>query len=199
MVCVGYLFGIRSAHFMPKNPPHKPQLSLTLNWANMNDSSLKQKLLKLTELRYKYLPELGKRLRSEETVFGAILQAHLFVELLLNEVIALCLEHNAEAIFSARLSFDQRLSIASKLKLANEFPVIEDYALGSLRKLNKLRNKLAHRYNHEVSDEELRELFVGLEADFPYQELFEHGREIVVSMYIAFIYGHIFQKYEEDI
>ncbi|HRD64571.1 MAG TPA: hypothetical protein PKY50_00280 [Candidatus Competibacter sp.] len=164
----------------------------------MSDTSLRSKLLKQTELRYKYLPELSRRLAADDKVLGAILQGHLFVESLLEQLIQLCLGQNAEAVLSARLTFDQKLVISSKLCLADNWPLIPDYVVGSLRKLNSLRNKLAHRYGHEVTESDLRELFVGLESELPYQEVLEHGAEIAISRYIAFIFGHLLPKYEPD-
>jgi hypothetical protein len=164
----------------------------------MNDTTLRLKLLKLTELRYKYLPELSRRLAADDNALGAILQGHLFVESLLEQLIRLCLGQNAEAVLSVRLSFDQKLGISSKLCLVDGWPLIPESVVGSLRKLNALRNKLAHRYGHEVTQSDLRELFVGLESELPYQEVFEHGDEIAVSRYMAFIFGHLLPKYDTE-
>ena len=164
----------------------------------MKDVSLRTKLLTLTKLRYQYLPQLGERLQSDDKILSAILQGHLFVESLLEELIKVCLENNSEAVLSARLSFDQKLVIAAKLHLANEWPLIPDYVVGSLRKLNSLRNKLAHRYGHEASEEDIRELFVGLEQELPYQEIFEDGLETAISRYVAFIFGCMLPKYEAN-
>lgn len=164
----------------------------------MSDSHIRSKLLRLTELRYQHFPELSRRLVADEKLLGAILQGHLFVESLLEELITLCLDKNSEAVLSASLSFDQKLTISSKLHLAVDWPLIPDYVVGSLRKLNSLRNKLAHRYGHEVSESDVRELFVGLENELPYQEIFEDGTEVAISRYIAFIFGHLLPKYESN-
>jgi hypothetical protein len=162
----------------------------------MSITPLGEKLLKLTELRYQRLPELFTRLQSEEKSLSAILQGHLFVESLLEDLIRLCLDKNAEAVLAARLTFDQKLEISSKLRLADDWPLIPDYALGSLRKLNSLRNKLAHRYGHEITEADLRELFVGLEDELPYPDLFGGGHETAISRYFSFIFGHLLPKYE---
>jgi hypothetical protein len=108
----------------------------------------------------------------------------------------LSLERNADAVLSARLTFDQKLTISSKLYLEDDWLLIPDYVVGSLKKLNKLRNKLAHNYGHEITESDLRELFVGLETELPYQEILEHGAEITISRYIAFIFGNLLPKFE---
>ena len=159
-------------------------------------SDLREKLLKLAELRYERMPGLNQRLRSKDSHLAGILQCHLFVESILEELIQLCLGTNADAVLSARLSFEQKLAIAAKLELEKDWPLLQDYVVGSLRKLNSLRNKLAHRYGHEVSGGDIRELFVGCEQDLPYQDVLESGIEIGISRYAAFIFGNLLPKYE---
>lgn len=159
-------------------------------------SDLREKLLKLTLLRYQRMPELGQRLHSNDGHLAAILQCHLFVESLLEELIRLCLGSNTDAVLSARLSFDQKLTIAAKLKLEKDLPLLQDYVVGSIRKFNSLRNKLAHRYGQEVSSDDVRELFVGCEQDLPYQDVLEHGISIGIKRYAAFIFGNMLPKYE---
>ncbi len=150
-------------------------------------SDLREKLLKLTALRYQRMLELDQRLRSNDGHLAAILQCHLFLESLLEELMRLCLGGNADAVLSAHLSFDQKLRIAAKLELEKNWPLLQDYVVGSIRKLNSLRNKLAHRYGHEVSSDDVRELFVGCEQHLPYQDVLEHGIDIGISRYAAFI------------
>ena len=159
-------------------------------------SDLREKLLKLTALRYQHVLELDQRLRCNDGHLASILQCHLFVESLLEELIRLCLESNGDAVLSARLSFDQKLTIAANLELETGWPVLQDYVVGSIRKLNSLRNKLAHHYGHEVSSEEVRELFVACERDLPYQDVLEDGIAIGISRYAAFIFGNMLPKYE---
>ena len=159
-------------------------------------SDLRNKLLKITALRYQRTLELVQRLESNDGHLAGILQCHLFVESILEELIRLCLGGNADAVLSARLSFEQKLAIAAKLELVKDWPLLQDYVVGSLRKLNSLRNKLAHRFGHEVSIDEVRDLFVGCEQDLPYQDVLEHGVGIGISRYASFIFGSMLPKYE---
>lgn len=164
----------------------------------MNDTSLKSRLLQLTDLRYRRLSELVKILSSENNPLSGILQCHLFVESLLEELIRFSLGKNAEAILSAHLNFNQKLAIVAKLELYNNWPLMPDYVIASLRRLNALRNKLAHRYGYDITQNEIRELFVGIESELPYNDILDLGIETAISRYAAFIFGHMLPKYESD-
>ncbi|MBI3797780.1 MAG: hypothetical protein HY268_12535 [Deltaproteobacteria bacterium] len=48
-----------------------------------------------------------------------------------------------------------------------------------------------------ILEEQVRELFVGLEEELPYSDILEHGLHIAISRYAAFIFGHMLPKYEE--
>lgn len=161
-----------------------------------NVTPLGEKLLQLTAIRRQRMLELDKRMRPSAGHLAGILQCHLLVESLLEELIRLCLAQHADAVLSAKLSFEQKLAIASKLELDKGWPLMESFVVGSLRKLNSLRNKLAHRYGYEVSAEDVKELFVGCEGGLPYGDVLEHGVEIGISRYAAFIFGSMLPKYE---
>ena len=125
-------------------------------------------LLTLTQLRYKNMPLLMEAAKGDNGVLGEIVRIHLVTEYLLEELIRLVLEKNAEAVLSIGLKYSQKLQLASQLELIEELNLLPDYVVGSLRKLNKLRNRVAHRLNESVEDAEVLELFVGLESELPY-------------------------------
>jgi hypothetical protein len=157
---------------------------------------LGEKLLQLTAIRRRRILELDKRLRPSDGHLAGILQCHLLVESLLEELIHVCLGQYADAVLSAKLTFDQKLVIASKLKLDDDWSLMTDFVVGSLRKLNSLRNKLAHRYGYEVSADDVRELFVGRESMLPYSDALEFGVETGISRYAAFIFGNMLPSFE---
>jgi hypothetical protein len=159
-------------------------------------SDTRDALLKLTELRYKNLALMMDQLRDNDTLIAEILRAHLVSEFLLEELIRLALGDKADAILSIGLRYHQKLELSSKLELVKEFQLLPDYVVGSLKKLNKLRNKIAHQLNEVITDDEIKELFMGLENELPYQDMFEHGSTIAVKRYLAFIYGCMLPKYE---
>lgn len=150
----------------------------------------------LTELRYRNMPLLMEAAKGDDGVAGEIVRIHLVTEYLLEELIRLVLERNAEPVLSIGLKYSQKLKLASQLELVEEFNLLPDYVVGSLRKLNKLRNRVAHRLNESVKDAEILDLFVGLESELPYVELMEHGRVGALRRYLSFIFGCMLPKFE---
>lgn len=159
-------------------------------------TELDKKLLHLTALRHKRLPELMERLQSGDDYLAGVLQCHLFVESLLEDLIRLCLGRHAEAVLSVQLTFKQKVAIVGKLELEPGWMLVEHEAIGSLSKLNSLRNKLAHRYGHELSEDDIRGLFVGCENTLGYGDVLDAGIKIGISRYAAFIFGSLLPKYE---
>jgi hypothetical protein len=134
--------------------------------------------------------------KDDDGVISEILRIHLVTEYLLEELIRLVLEKNAEPVLSIGLKYSQKLELASKLELIEEFNLLPDYVVGSLRKLNKLRNRVAHRLNEFVNDAEILELFVGMESELLYVELMENGQVIALRRYLSFICGYMLPKFE---
>ena len=159
-------------------------------------SETKDTLLKLTALRYKNLALMMDKLRDDDTLIAEILRVHLVTEYLLEELIKLSFEDKAEAILSIGLRYHQKLELASKLELVKEFRLLPDHVIGSLRKLNKLRNRVVHQLDEVVTSDEIKELFVGLENELPYGDVSELGSTIAMKRYLAFVYGCILPKYE---
>lgn len=134
--------------------------------------------------------------KGDDGVVGEIVRIHLVTEYLLEELIRLVLDDNAEPVLSIGLKYSQKLQLASQLELVEEFDLLPDYVVGSLRNLNKLRNRVAHRLNEAVEDAEILDLFVGLENELPYSELMGHGRIVALQRYLSFIFGCMLPKYE---
>jgi hypothetical protein len=161
-------------------------------------SETRDALLKLTELRYKNLVLMMDKVRDNDTLIAEILRVHLVTEFLLEELIKLSFEDKAEALLSIGLRYQQKLELASKLELVKEFRLLPDYVVGSLRKLNKLRNRVAHQLDEVVTDDEIKELFMGLENELPYNDLSELGPVHAMKRYLTFIYGCMLPKYESS-
>jgi len=136
------------------------------------------------------------RLTADDGTLSVLLQCHLFAESLLEELIRLALGTNSQAVLAVKLTFDQKLTIASRLRLRKDWDLLPDYVVGSLRKLNALRNKLAHRYGQNLTADEVKELFVGLDGHLPYQDVLDSGVRTGVIRYAAFIVGSMLPKYE---
>ncbi|MGB7874136.1 MAG: hypothetical protein WBL25_07115, partial [Anaerolineales bacterium] len=135
-------------------------------------SQLKEKLLQLAEIRWKTLPALTKQSKFLfEVGFEAnamdpvafIVRCHLLTEVILDKLLQFVLEPNGDAVLYVDLTYKKKLDIASRCVLAEDYMLLEDYVVGSLRKLNKIRNRLAHQLDAEVTREEVIELFMGIE------------------------------------
>ena len=163
---------------------------------------LKNKLLQLTTLRYKNLPTLMNSMKVNDVLdigdpVSRILKCHLLSEVVLDELLQLALKPNGDAVLSANLSYSKKLSIASRCILAEDYKLLPDFVLGSLRKLNKIRNRLAHELGATVSREEVIELFMGFNHPMPFDPA-ETEISLIIYHYTAFIFGNMLPKFEVD-
>jgi hypothetical protein len=164
-------------------------------------SQFKDKLLQLTALRYKTLPLLIESMKPDENlqvgdVVSRILKCHLLSEVVLDRLLELALEPNGEAVLSARLSFNQKLDIASRTILVEDYELLPDFVVGSLRKLNQIRNRLSHELGASVTREEVLDLFMGIDHLMPIDPTTAELSHIIYQ-YTAFIFGYMLPKFEE--
>lgn len=104
------------------------------------------------------LKEINERWSQNIEVIGRILRAHLFVEHFLTAYVAKA-NPRLGSMSEARLAFAQKISL---LDTSNE-----DIAqiLPGLKRLNAIRNRLAHNLNSHVTEEDAR-VFLGCERFF---------------------------------
>lgn len=160
-------------------------------------SKLKKQLLELTKRRYKKLPKLFETMRKMMEIddsISLIIRCHLTTESLLDELIELVFFPNGNAITSSSLSYDKKLQILSKAKLVDDWPVLPDHVIGSLRKLNSIRNRMAHKIEATLNAEEITELFMG---EIPLTVNSEEKNvNILIYHYTSFIFGNLLPNYE---
>jgi len=170
-----------------------------------------QKLLELTELRYDILPMLIQSTQlSETTTYGdsatsralslgdpvsRIVKCHLLSEVILDKLLLLALAPNGEAVLAASLRYSQKLAIASRCKLTEDIELLPDFVVGSLGKLNRMRNRLAHEFNATVTREDVIALFMGIDHPMPCN-LATAAIELLIYHYAPFIFGNMLPKYE---
>jgi len=164
-------------------------------------SELKDKLLRLTALRYQTMPLLIISMKSDENLHigdevSLILKCHLLSEAVLDKLLELAFEPNGEALLSARLTYSQKLDIASRSKLTEDYALLPDFVVGSLRKLNQIRNRLSHELGATVTREEVIELFMGIDFPMPIDPSSADVSKIIYQ-YTAFIFGYMLPKFEE--
>lgn len=160
-------------------------------------SEQKHPLEKITALRYKNYFLMTDTMRDNDNLIAVILRVHLVSEYLLEELIRFVFEEKADAILSIGLRYQQKLELVSKLELVEDWELLPDFVVVSLKKLNKLRNRVAHRLNEKIIDDEIRDLFMGLEDELPYQDISEFGSVTAMKRYLAFIYGCMLPKFEK--
>jgi hypothetical protein len=161
---------------------------------------LKDKLLRLTALRYETLPLLIANMQVDEGLrigdpVSRILKCHLLSEAVLDKLLEFALEPNGDAVLSARLNYNQKLTIASRSILAQDYELLPDYVVGSLRKLNQIRNRLAHELGASVTREEVMELFMGIGHPMPIDPS-TADVSLLIYHYTAFIFGNMLPKFE---
>lgn len=92
-----------------------------------------------------------EQLIFETNELSPILRGHIFIEKILEALIAKSLPH-PKALFSRNRSFDLKLDLAKAMGLLGE----KHYS--SFRALNNIRNNYAHRANYKISLEEISAL-----------------------------------------
>jgi len=167
-------------------------------------SQLKEKLLQLTEIRWKTLPklteqskllfEIGFESKAMDPV-AFIIRCHLLTEVVLDKLLQFVLEPNGDAVLSVDLTYSKKLDIASRCILAEDFMLLEDYVVGSLRKLNKIRNRFSHQLDAEVTRDEVIELFMGIQYPMPIS-LQTADISLIIYHYMGFIFGSMLPKWE---
>ena len=153
---------------------------------------------KITAFSYKNFSLLIDTLRNEDNLISEIVRVHLVSEYLLEELIRFSFNERADAILSIGLRYQQKLDLVSKLKFIDDVDLLPHYIVGSLRKLNRLRNRVAHRLNEAVTDDEVKDLFMGLEDELPYHDMEKIGSVTMLKRFLAFLYGSLLPKYEQS-
>ncbi|WP_426662961.1 hypothetical protein [Rhodanobacter aciditrophus] len=99
--------------------------------------------------------ELNLRWNQDSALMGLILRSHLFVEYYLGRYLQL---HNPSLgdVDDARLSFAQKVDLIDR----NDRAVA--YLIPGIRRLNKIRNRLAHSLNEGVTEED-RDVFLSVD------------------------------------
>jgi hypothetical protein len=95
---------------------------------------------------------------TSDDLLGAALRGHLWVE---NELI-----HIIHELLPRPGAFNlDRISFPSKVELAAALGAISPDDVPAYRNLNTLRNRLAHRFDSQVTEEDERSLFASMTAE----------------------------------
>lgn len=157
------------------------------------------KIKALTSKRYELTPLVVEQTRDMGNTFNEVVKAHLLTELFLEELVKLAVPEIFDAFKSIKLKYSQKLEFVSKLQLTDDFPLLDEHTIGSLRKLNRMRNDFSHRLGHSVTDEEVEALYAGhlpSVKDFYGDEVVGVGQSMAIVRYVFCIFGNMFPKYE---
>ena len=124
-----------------------------------------------------------------------ILKCHLLTEHILDSLLRHCFAPNGDAVLGIRLGYRQKLDIASKCLLVEEYSLLDTTTVGSLRRLNTLRNRIAHKLGEVVDPLEIFELFMGVDHPMAISET-ETDVGLIVYHYCSFIFGNMLPNYQ---
>jgi hypothetical protein len=111
-----------------------------------------KKLMNIKEARDKEISiferEIGK---ASDSIYGVLI-AHLYIEHLLDRYLRTKLKTAVGLFGKGGLSF------SNKLKLVRGFGELDPQLIGSISKLNSIRNNCAHLFGHQITDKEVEAL-----------------------------------------
>jgi hypothetical protein len=142
----------------------------------------------------KEIDELEAVLRKDDSLVPIILRYHLLVENLLERIIIAKLPKSVSMVEETGFTFHH------KLELVQALDVLKDNVIGSLRKLNKIRNDISHSRNAEVSHESIDSIGKPLGKNYfdlrkkhsDYQEL---AKEILKKIYSSLLVATLICEY----
>lgn len=158
-----------------------------------------EKIKALTSKRYQLTPLVVEQVRDMGNTFNEVVKTHLLTELFLEELIKIAAPEVFEAFKALRLTYKQKLDFSSNIMLVEDFPLLDMSTIGSLRKLNKMRNEFSHKLGHSVSDEEIQGLYGGhisCVKELYGGELLDVSQNVAMARYLFYIFGSMFPKYE---
>ncbi|MGR5150125.1 hypothetical protein ACQKP8_26715 [Photobacterium alginatilyticum] len=150
----------------------------------------------IVKLRYKHFAPAIEKLSETNDSLSMLLRVHLISENILEELIKITFEDKAKAILSLQLNYKQKLDLVRQLQLDDGVPVLADFVVGSLRKLNSLRNKLAHNLDFEISNEHVFELYI--EKTFEMDELSIRPVHLNLKDFAVLVLPSMFPYYEKS-
>lgn len=135
-----------------------------------------QERAKALEEDYKlFLSECDEFWKKDNDMMGLVLKCHLIVEYYMTE----CLKTSLPGIDK----FDEaRLSFAQKHHLLTGWTFGFPWLKNAVADLNRLRNKVAHRINHVVTDQDLQPIYDAMDPSYlAKKEPVKRGREALID------------------
>lgn len=142
----------------------------------------------ISELFFQEAKTIARALDDRDDMRGYVLRIHLLTEALMEQCMRIAIGTEvAGAVLSAELTYDRKLTICSRLNLDDGNALFSSDTIGSMRKLNGLRNELAHSLMANVTAEKVENLFVGQMKAKRSKEVVEGDASIKLRAYSAAI------------
>ncbi|MBA3047587.1 hypothetical protein KKC83_06810 [Patescibacteria group bacterium] len=104
--------------------------------------------LEIKEILNKELDKIDAAIKSQPEEIILVLQAHLFVENIIDEMLCSILKRG-DILTENNLSFYQ------KLLIIQASDIIESYLIDTLKRLNNIRNKFSHQLQYNLSEKDI--------------------------------------------
>ncbi len=150
----------------------------------------------VVKLRYQHFKVAIEKLSQTNDSLSMLLRVHLISENILEELIKVIFEDKSDAILYLNIGYKQKLDLVRQFKLEENTPVLADYIVGSLRKLNSFRNKLAHNLDFKITNEHIYDLYT--DPTYTINELNEHETYSNLKDYALIILPGMLPYYEEE-
>jgi hypothetical protein len=115
----------------------------------MEHSSYKVSKEDLVKVNESALAEIDHYFEGITNPVLYILQTHLYAENLLERLLV------AELPKGKKLISDGRLTFFQKIKVVESLDIVDGQVIKSLSELNKVRNVLAHKFDHELTSDSI--------------------------------------------
>lgn len=140
----------------------------------------------LKKLEYQSWGKVIRGFDPPNEILSKLVTIHLITEAVVEQIIGVALGDNADAVLSVSLTYKQKLDLCSRLVFDDNKSAISPHVVGSLRKLNALRNKASHRLKCEITDEEISALFENIVDELP-EEVRQGDAVLKLNSYYAFV------------
>jgi hypothetical protein len=108
--------------------------------------------------------EMGRHVRAEDPILSTI-QAHLYIDHVMMELMKL-------AMRLPNLVRFERMNFLTKLEICAGLGVMDPSLMPPIKRLNQLRNRLAHNLKYQITGAERKKLFDSFPA---------HGRQLILE------------------
>lgn len=155
--------------------------------------------MKIDDIFYKEFLKMGKvvnLLAFEDTEEYRVIRGHIMIERLLDKLLQTKLSKYGNLLKKHRVYFDLKVDLCMSLK------IIQDKLAVALHTLNKIRNKLSHQENPEISLDEIKRLNTKFFNEPMFQKaldmVYKKGYKDFLMLSTMFLYWEVNKLIQKD-